>query len=290
MRTMEINKILKVIFSICLITFLVCKIDYSKILDLSCSIILYFFVSICVTLFSLYVMTIRWNLLLNEYLNIAIRKKKLYKYYLIGSFFNIFMPGAIGGDVVRVQRLSSRHNVSIKSATSIALVERFAGIYGLIVLLSLCLICRNFPQDFDWTAGVPNWILCIIPLIVISLIPILKFILDRFHMPSSYSFLVKTVFVLLVSQFGDIVIAYLFSLYFDLQLAFSSFIFIMPLVYIATVIPISFGGLGMREGTFSGLMVLYGIDTSYAIIISLLMYFVKVTVGIIGYFVYITDK
>jgi len=54
--------------------------------------------------------------------------------------------------------------------------------------------------------------------------------------------------------------------------------------------PISLGGLGVREGTFSGLLNLYGIDTSTAIIISLLMYLIKVATGIIGYIAYLNDK
>lgn len=290
MKNIRLSKIIKCLFSLFLILFLIFRIDYSKIYEVKLSLLPYFIIAVCVTMASLFIMAIRWNFLLNEYVNKTIHILKLYKYYMIGMFFNIFMPGAIGGDIVRIQRLSSRHNVSIKSATSIAIVERLAGIYGLIVLLSLCFICNNFPKDFNALVNVPHWILYLSPIIVISMIPLLKLTLNRYNMPSSYSFLIKTVFVLLLSQFGDIIIAYLFSLYFDLHLAFSTFIFIMPLVYIATVIPVSFGGLGIREGAFSGLMVLYGVDTSYAIIISILMYFVKVVVGIIGYFVYITDK
>jgi len=63
----------------------------------------------------------------------------------------------------------------------------------------------------------------------------------------------------------------------------------MP-VYFAVVLPISLGGLWVREGTFLGLLNLYGIDTSTAIIISLLMHLIKVATGIIGYIAYLNGN
>jgi hypothetical protein len=62
---------------------------------------------------------------------------------------------------------------------------------------------------------------------------------------------------------------------------------IMPIVYMSSVIPISLGGLGVREGTMAILFSLIGADPSVAVLISLLTYISKVIVGSFGGIVYI---
>ena len=281
---------LKVLCSIGLVLFLLFKIDFSKLSSVSWTISGAFVISAAITLLALLIMSFRWKILVRQYLRFEVPLHQLYRYYLTGSFFNIFLPGAIGGDVVRTKRLVERHGATIKGAAVITIVERLAGIYGLALLLSLSLALGNFPERFAIQAYVADWVLYGLPVVVVAFLPLLKWGLDKKNLPTSYGFIVETVAVLLLSQMGDITIAWVFSAYFGLDLPLSAFLFIMPIVYVATVIPISLGGLGVREGTFSGLMILYGVDASVAIVISFCMYLVKVLVGIIGYFVYLRDK
>ena len=62
---------------------------------------------------------------------------------------------------------------------------------------------------------------------------------------------------------------------------------IMPLVYVATVIPISLGGVGVREGVMTAGMALYGIHVADAVMVSFLLYFSKLLIGILGWVVYL---
>jgi hypothetical protein len=128
------------------------------------------------------------------------------------------------------------------------------------------------------------------PAVVVLCIPVLKLVAARFHVQFGYRFAFHTIAVLLLAQLGDVTIAWLFSAMFDVYLPFTAFVFIMPIVYVATVLPISLGGLGVREGVFAWLMTLYGVDVGLAVLISLLMYLTKVLVSIIGYTVYLADR
>lgn len=290
MKNINIKNILKFTMSISLILFLILKIDYKKI-DFTNPILFFFIlIAIIITMLTLLLMTIRWNLLIKTFINKVASVKNLYEFYLIGMCFNVFLPGAIGGDVIRTQRLVKRYDVGVKSATMITISERILGIYGLILLLITGVFFKNFPKGIKFITTIPDWVIISSFILAISLLPVARYFLKRKDILVSVVFLFKTLIVLLVAQFGDILIAYLFSVYFHLQLSFSVFIFIMPLVYFATVLPISLGGLGIREGSFAGLMTLYGVDPSKAILISFFMYIVKVIVGVMGYFVYLKEK
>mgnify|MGYP001310513320 CR=1 FL=1 len=292
---LNINKkklkiLLKTVLSVSLLIFLIYKVDFSKLEVLRPSTFIFIVVAVIINLTAKLIMSVRWKLLLKSVLNLSCEAKVLFKYYMIAGFFNIFLPGAIGGDVVRTQRLIKRYNVSIKSATLITLLERVLGVYSLLVLLILGVLFKNFPSEIKILSDSPLWINLSALILILSLLPILKLVLKKRSVEMSYSFLIVTLFVLLIAQFGDITIAYIFSKAFNINIGFSAFLFVMPLVYIATVLPISLGGLGVREGTFAGLMSLYGVDVSTAIIISFLIYFVKIISGIIGYFVYLREK
>ncbi len=60
--------------------------------------------------------------------------------YYTGMFYNLFLPGGVGGDVYKVMVLKKRE-LSILSATKATLLDR---VTGLLVLLSLMIISANF--------------------------------------------------------------------------------------------------------------------------------------------------
>ncbi len=286
----KLHLFVKIFFSAVLIFFLIFNLDLSKISLLRIDVLLPLLVSVILVTIAIAVMSLRWRLLIFQFFAKNISFYKLFKLYLIASFFNIFLPGAIGGDVVRIRKISKQANLKIKFATLTTLSERLSGIYGLLVLLSFSLLFMNFPAKMELDEYFSIWILRITPVIVLICLPIFKWILEKSTYSTSYLFLWKIIGLSLIAQMGDIIIAFLFSQYFGLDVSFLAFLFIMPLVYIATVLPISLGGLGVREGVFSGLLVLYGVDISIAIIISLLIYLAKLCVGIIGYIVYLKQN
>ncbi|MCK4828596.1 flippase-like domain-containing protein, partial [bacterium] len=57
---------------------------------------------------------------------------ELIHYYLIGIYFNNFLPTSIGGDAVRVYMLSKRKGYTAAALTSVY-VERVSGLVALIL-------------------------------------------------------------------------------------------------------------------------------------------------------------
>lgn len=64
----------------------------------------------------------------------------------------------------------------------------------------------------------------------------------------------------------------------------------MPLVFIATVLPISIGGLGVREVSMIGLLAIFSVSSATAAIISLMLYLTNILVGLIGLPYYLDFK
>jgi hypothetical protein len=103
----------------------------------------------------------------------------------------------------------------------------------------------------------------------------------------TYELLLVLLVLSMLGQFGDIIIVKIFSNYFNLAITITQLMVIMPLVYIATILPISFGGLGIREGVMATLLLLLGISPSISVVISLLLYFTKIIMALVGWMAYI---
>jgi len=249
----------KVFFSLALLIFLATQIDYSAISLLEPGFIPVFFLAVIINLAALATMTVRWKLLIKSHLETNLSLKTAYQYYLTGSFFNIFMPGSIGGDVARTQRLVTRHNIPTGKATIITIAERMAGMFALILVLSFSFMVLNYPPGFRIEAYLPLWLLRLSPVFILLCIPVLKWLLAKRRFQTSYRYIVQIILLSALAQSSDIVIAWLFSTWFNVEVDFSAFLFIMPLVYFVTVLPISLGGLGVRESAFAGLMILYDV-------------------------------
>lgn len=275
--------LLKAAVSVAFIVFLVVKVDYSSLKSVSAvSIAPSFVVSLVVSLLALYAMSVRWSKLVGFLAGLKVSIAVLFSYYLKGAFYNVFLPGAIGGDVYRTRELKVSHNVDYKRGALITLIERFSGLYVLFVVGSLGLSFVDVPAGFRNMSFLHTDYIYLIPLTALLALPLLKFLVDK-KVPLPFGVILQTLLFSFLGQLGDIVIAYIFARFFSIPVDFMQFFIIMPIVYVVTVLPISIGGLGVREGVFVGILSLYGVDSSVATVISFSMYFVKVMLGAIGW-------
>lgn len=74
----------------------------------------------------------RWQLLLKP-LGLETRYKRLLSFYLLGMYFNFFLPTAIGGDVVRVYYLN-KETRKLSRATASVFLDRDLGMAALLVV------------------------------------------------------------------------------------------------------------------------------------------------------------
>jgi len=88
-------------------------------------------------LLSMFIVAFRWKILLiAKGVNVGLWQ--LTKYYLIGFFFNNFLPSSIGGDISRIINLTTNtKNIDAPTSFGVIFVERLVGFLAM-AFLSLC--------------------------------------------------------------------------------------------------------------------------------------------------------
>jgi hypothetical protein len=104
------------------------------------------------------------------------------------------------------------------------------------------------------------------------------------------SLFLTTIFMSLCFQLLSIYISYYMVLVLNLEASFFAFLTLVPIVWIFTMVPISLGGIGIREVSFAFLLSIIGIAREESLVISLGTYFTLVLSGGIGAIFMIYDR
>lgn len=81
----------------------------------------------------------KW-LKLAQSMNIGGTMGQYYQFYLLGMFFNLFMPTSVGGDVGRAWLLSKNQSTRWTKAFLTTLSERFTGLSSLMIYVTVCML------------------------------------------------------------------------------------------------------------------------------------------------------
>lgn len=179
--------------------------------------------------------------------------------YLLGMFYNLFLPGGVSGDGYKALLIQKQFGLDLKIAARILLADRLSGLAALgccMVFIGVCI--PAIPFRFYY--------LLALPFVYVAYFYLLKYILPSrnvFKEAEFYSFLVQ------LSQICS-AIALLFSL--EQHNSFLDYLFLFLLSSVVSVLPFTIGGLGARELTFVVASPWLGIDVTVAVSLGLLFY------------------
>ncbi len=88
--------------------------------------------------FQVIIFSVRWRLFISLLTKVSFLKTV--QLNLVGYFFNHFIPGGVGGDIVKALELSKNKNISRSQALSTALSDR---VFGLFAMISFTFIFLN---------------------------------------------------------------------------------------------------------------------------------------------------
>jgi len=112
-------------------------------------------------------------------------------------------------------------------------------------------------------------------------VAMLAVLLSRLHLsgllPANHHSAVAVAYQLAVA-----LAAYLAAGALDLDVGWTAILAFMPAVAIVQVLPLTVGGLGLREGAFILFLGPLGVSTSQAIALGLLVYFLNLAVSLLG--------
>lgn len=253
-----------------------------------------FFAAVLIYIASIYIATIRWRLLIPE----EFKTKKLFSFCLIGSFFNTFLPGIIGGDAVKTYYLYREINSGSMSLSSV-FMDRYIGFVSLMLIALL-----SFIFGYRYVQGtIVEWLLPGIVLVFLSVSFVifgLRFgkkirLLSEFYIyfdeyRNRKNLIAKTLVLSLIIQLMSMLSLYFISLGLGLNLSIAYFIIFFPIITALTTLPISISGLGVREGVFVLLFGIVGIRPEMATAMSLAWFLSIASGGLVGLLEYVRLK
>ncbi len=256
---------------------------------------------------------LRWWILLRVQ-GIGLTFRRAFALFMIGVFFNLFLPGAVGGDLVKIFYLMRETGPNKATAMLTVLMDRLIGLIALIAISVVVILAQ-----YSLLSSTPHTSALLYTLIAILVSAVVgigfSFVVTGFglvhklppHFPGHEKLVELSVAYNLYgrawaassSAFFISVIAHLFNFgtfycaarAFTDALSFLDFTTVMPIINTITSMPISVSGVGVREKLFEDLLYsLYSVPKNIAVLTSLMGFMIYVVWGAVGGIIYLAYR
>ncbi len=225
---------------------------------------------------------------------------------LVGLFYGLFVPTGLAGDAVRAARVGTRYHVMRKTFLSVV-IDRLVALFSVILVFGVQLVGGGLTWQgvrLSWT----GW--TIIALIIGGGVlfhrrpsawmeqikyglltrwpsnPLVRQIDQMCDLVQEYAqarhFIALGVVGSVVYQLFVTLSYYAGSRVLGISVGFGDYVWIVALVTLAQILPITIAGLGVREGLFVFLLGQYGVPAASAVALSLVVFSVTLLFGILG--------
>lgn len=212
-------------------------------------------------------------------LEINITHNYNWKLYYIGAFYNLFLPGSVGGDGYKVYLLHKRYDKPIKHILSAVFLDRISGLAALVFITGIMsvLFSTDIPY-FVWIGIITSVI--IYPLYYFFLRIFFKKYTSGFH---------KTNLISFASQAFQVVTAWCILKGLGVDEFMWNYLILFMLSSLASVIPITPGGLGSREFVSMIGYTYLGVLKEPAVISATLFFIITALSSLVGLVFYFTN-
>lgn len=244
---------------------------------------------------------VRWGVVLRA-LSAVFSWADTFIVYYIGVFFSIVLPGAVGGDAVRMW-FARRKGLALPTAINSVMLERVVTVFGLIVL-----VVATQPILLKRVPDLPGAM--VFPLLSVAAIAgiLLLTVLDRLPESVQHIKLVRglghlaadtraLVFspshglgVLVVALIGHINLSmavYVLAEGLGIEVHALDCLVLVPPVILITTLPISIGGWGLRETAMVTAFGFVGVADESALVLSILFGIVTMVMALPGGLVFL---
>lgn len=266
-----IKLFLKVAITIICIWYISHKIDVSKLYDILAQarpgwIFLGSIAFIISKLFAAY----RLNIYFRN-INIHLSEWKNIRLYWLGMFYNLFLPGSIGGDAYKVVRLAKVYEVPYKKTAAAVLLDRFSGLAALGLLLGFFWIYVFNGQFYS------GWVIAGMVVMMPAFYLVVKLFFSNFlpGFRATFAWGLAVQVLQVVAMF-----CILQSLHIQQLAGVYTLIFLASSVM--AVLPFTIGGLGARELVFMWGAQMFFLDNTVSVMASALFYGITVLSSAFG--------
>lgn len=249
---------------------------------------------------------LQWHLLLRSQ-RVPIRFAESLSFYHVGLFFNNFLIGNIGGDALRIydiRRLSGDGAVAVSSVV----FDRFIGFFtltSLAMIVSLVAVRHLVSFDAVYLTAVvlAVWLTALFflfndragaqlgrflrPLLPPAIAGRLQDAYQRINrLRESRNILAQLFMISVLVQSLRILTHYWAALSVGARVGVHYFFIFVPIIALAASLPISFGGIGVREQSAAVIFGAVGLAASQVVAFEFLAYLVGILTALPGGFIF----
>ena len=292
---------LRVVASVVMLGILLTRVHLASVLpDSNARAFEWLAAAVVVWLAGIVLSALRWQRVLVA-LDLEARLRTLLSHYLASLFVSNFLPSTVGGDVLRVTRLSAANGETPRTFASVVL-ERLTGWLVLPVLTLTALLVNPSLRHL----GRATTLAVIVAAVTLVLLGGVLFAaahpsiggrltstegwrrftgaihlgLDQFRRRPALALEVLT--TSFAYQLAVMLAAFMAADALGLGVGWTAILAFMPAVAIVQVLPITIGGLGVREGALVLFLHPLGVSTQHAIALGLLVYGINLVVSLLG--------
>ncbi len=259
-----------------------------------------------VTFFGYFFCFLRWKMIL-DVVAINLPLKRLISAFSGGIFFNMFLPSTIGGDFVRSADIGY-HSKKTCTVVATVLLDRISGFAGMIVVALVALIL-GYRLIKDTRIILAICVLSVLLILLILLIfnnfvygifsrlfstsgpgkirRALHKVLQEMHDFKHHKAVIfENLLLSIAVQLIGPIATYMIAVSFHLEVNILYFFLFIPIIGAVTLLPISIGGLGVRDYMTILLFTSMGISKHFAFAFSLLGFFFLLLYAGIGGMIY----
>lgn len=250
---------------------------------------------------------IRWKIILDTQ-DLAISWSRVFSIHFIGQFFNSFMIGATGGDLVKAFYAAKETHHKKTETVATVIIDRTIGLIVFCAIAGVMLVVKAEFYLSHWQTHIPVIIMLVmITAVVLGLVilfninrfkdwplfnrirnhPLLRTQIKRllisiqlYH--QSTRALIMTTLLSLAAHVLLVLECYCLGRSFQIHLGFIDYLTVIPLVMAISALPITPGGLGIREGLTVTMLGAMNISNTQALPLSLMVYFISLAWGLVG--------
>ena len=207
---------------------------------------------------------------------IGIELSALYnlKLYYLGMFYNLFLPGGIGGDGYKIYVLQKNHGMKMIDVFHAVLWDRISGTIALVFLSVILLLPSTFalklPQLVPYA-----WLL-------LGAVYPLALLLNKLFYKQFIGVFTITALESMLVQIAQVISAFFILQAISLQAHHIDYLAIFLMSTVATILPITIGGAGTREVTFYYLLNFIKLETNAGLALSLIFFGISALSSLAG--------
>lgn len=299
------SRIVRPVVSVGLLAFVLVRTDLAKLWDVASGASFAFLgLGILTVVAALAVSAYKWQRLLNVQ-DVRVPLPRLFVSYLVGLFFNNFLPTNIGGDVVRAADIARQTGKTPECVASV-IGERLLAAFALALTAAIGLVLSyNVSVAFRWwVVGIFGVTLAI--MLVFAIDSVRRAIGRRIKLPEKFAIrrwlggvgssmgacmrdrgnVAWVVFLSLVFQLTVVLVTYFIFLALHVSIdATRLFIYCLafvPIISALQMLPISISGFGVREGAYIYFFGAVGLPAEISVAASLLFWILVAMVSLAG--------